>query len=466
MKKKDAFMGPPPLLAWRRDVGTVPSGSRVHLADDREDIDTTGLPRFAAKIVTREGRRGRRGRRRRRTATPTLRPQPPDLAQWAPSTLTALVSIRMQDHAAAAAAAKALDCRRERHYQPGRRRTLLIAGGRRASDGAGRNTCADTARSKSSSRSRSSRARGLFTGRQGGLSGSGTLVFAAVALVLWLGCCVDVCLGAGLRSQAGARHSAGAHAHAHAHASSHAHAHTHAMDAEKVAAALSSRLLTGSSKSSSKSKSPPHGYELIWKQMQRDGRAKAMGSKYAPPLKGRLPAFEPPVGFEDDSHYAFGFFSDYYCIGRLYDEPRRMRLSCTKNPVRKMNCKCSEPRRNSRQVPCRCEPAMANGGVKKINLIDKVRKQAGSGGESRREGSGGEWGRGRGRGSRWGEVAELGEGERKRSTRFLVLTFCFVWFRIVHGLVHSLPTHPLQFVTPDPAFPDYVSPVQTPKTGR
>ena len=122
-----------------------------------------------------------------------------------------------------------------------------------------------------------------------------------------------------------------------------------------------------------RAQTPPHGYEQIWKQMQRDGRAKvqAPGARYSPTLKGRHPAYAPPTGFDVDSHYAFGFLSDYYCAGRIYDEPRRMRLSCTKNPVRKMNCKCKEPNRNSRQVPCRCEPAMGNGGVKKINLIDK-----------------------------------------------------------------------------------------------
>ena len=68
--------------------------------------------------------------------------------------------------------------------------------------------------------------------------------------------------------------------------------------------------------------------------------------------------------------YTFGFDSDYYCTGRIYDEPRRMRLSCSRNPPREMNCFCDKERRNTLTVPCRCEPAITSS-KKKINLIDK-----------------------------------------------------------------------------------------------
>ena len=68
--------------------------------------------------------------------------------------------------------------------------------------------------------------------------------------------------------------------------------------------------------------------------------------------------------------YTFGFNSDYYCSGRISDEPRKMRLSCTKNPPRTMNCMCDHENANTLLVPCRCEPALTST-KKKINLVDK-----------------------------------------------------------------------------------------------
>lgn len=56
----------------------------------------------------------------------------------------------------------------------------------------------------------------------------------------------------------------------------------------------------------------------------------------------------------------FGFLSDYYCTGRVYDEPRRVRLKCTKNPPRKFNCAC-DGRANSQMVSCSCDGPVAKG---------------------------------------------------------------------------------------------------------
>jgi hypothetical protein len=68
--------------------------------------------------------------------------------------------------------------------------------------------------------------------------------------------------------------------------------------------------------------------------------------------------------------YTFGFDSDYYCSGRITDEPRKMRLSCTKNPQRKMNCQCADQSGNSLTTNCRCTPAFTST-KKVINLEDK-----------------------------------------------------------------------------------------------
>ena len=68
--------------------------------------------------------------------------------------------------------------------------------------------------------------------------------------------------------------------------------------------------------------------------------------------------------------YIFGFDSDYYCSGRISDEPRKMRLSCTKNPQRLMNCQCDDQTGNSLTVGCRCTPTFSSTS-KKLNLEDK-----------------------------------------------------------------------------------------------
>jgi len=45
-----------------------------------------------------------------------------------------------------------------------------------------------------------------------------------------------------------------------------------------------------------------------------------------------------------------GFPSQYFCSGRIFDEPRSLRLKCTKNSRRLMNCQCTDPPANSRLV--------------------------------------------------------------------------------------------------------------------
>ena len=89
------------------------------------------------------------------------------------------------------------------------------------------------------------------------------------------------------------------------------------------------------------------------------------------------PGDAPPQGRESphapsefSQLYTFGYDSDYYCSGRISDEPRKMRLSCTKNPQRKMNCQCDDQTGNSLLVKCRCGPAFTSSS-KKINLEDK-----------------------------------------------------------------------------------------------
>ena len=77
-----------------------------------------------------------------------------------------------------------------------------------------------------------------------------------------------------------------------------------------------------------------------------------------------------------------GFPSEYFCSGRIFDEPRRyeftkkthfkytyityllyydsLRLKCTKNSRRLMNCECADPPANSRLVRCDCNPLLGN----------------------------------------------------------------------------------------------------------
>lgn len=86
-----------------------------------------------------------------------------------------------------------------------------------------------------------------------------------------------------------------------------------------------------------------------------------------PPPRGRTGAHAPATFTQ---MYTFGFNSDYFCSGRISDEPRKLRLSCTKNPPRTMNCMCDKENSNTLLVPCRCEPALTSS-RKKINLIDK-----------------------------------------------------------------------------------------------
>ena len=88
----------------------------------------------------------------------------------------------------------------------------------------------------------------------------------------------------------------------------------------------------------------------------------------SPPVpRGRTGAHAPATFTQ---MYTFGFNSDYYCSARISDEPRAMRLSCTKNPPRTMNCMCDHENANTLLVPCRCEPALTST-KKKINLVDK-----------------------------------------------------------------------------------------------
>ena len=55
----------------------------------------------------------------------------------------------------------------------------------------------------------------------------------------------------------------------------------------------------------------------------------------------------------------FGFPSNYNCFARIFDEPRRMRLQCTKNSDRLLNCKCHR-RPTSLQLTCSCGKLRAN----------------------------------------------------------------------------------------------------------
>ena len=87
-----------------------------------------------------------------------------------------------------------------------------------------------------------------------------------------------------------------------------------------------------------------------------------------PPVRGRKEAYE-----DNTTHTQWntmGFLSDYYCTAKIFDEPRRMRLSCTKNPKRIMNCFCEDKKENEVKIPCRCEPAVSSKS-KHINLVNK-----------------------------------------------------------------------------------------------
>lgn len=53
--------------------------------------------------------------------------------------------------------------------------------------------------------------------------------------------------------------------------------------------------------------------------------------------------------------YHMGFFDDYRCTGRIYDEPRRWRMKCSHNPRRMMPCKCASKRGSSSLIHCDCE---------------------------------------------------------------------------------------------------------------
>lgn len=57
---------------------------------------------------------------------------------------------------------------------------------------------------------------------------------------------------------------------------------------------------------------------------------------------------------------AFGFPSQYNCFGRIFDEPRSMRLKCTKQSRRQLNCRCDEAAANSRAVRCECDPLIGD----------------------------------------------------------------------------------------------------------
>lgn len=108
----------------------------------------------------------------------------------------------------------------------------------------------------------------------------------------------------------------------------------------------------------------------------------AKSHKSSPPLdpldpEDQPPAHGPPRGRKDafapkefNQFYTFGFLSDYYCTAKVFDEPRRMRMSCTKNPKRVMNCFCADEKENQLNVPCRCEPGMSSK-TKHLNIVEK-----------------------------------------------------------------------------------------------
>lgn len=85
-------------------------------------------------------------------------------------------------------------------------------------------------------------------------------------------------------------------------------------------------------------------------------------------LRGAKPAALTPAnllkklgpGRNDPVGVTYGIPSDYYCTGRVFDEPRRVRLRCRKDPPRVLNCKCQKLNHNSRQVPCFCGGPVTN----------------------------------------------------------------------------------------------------------
>ena len=115
---------------------------------------------------------------------------------------------------------------------------------------------------------------------------------------------------------------------------------------------------------------------MIHSRMQSTSTTLAAAMKQRFTTKPLGPGDAPPQGRESpqapdtfNQRYTFGFNSDYYCAGRIMDEPRKMRLTCTKNPNRKMNCQCNDQQGNSLEVKCRCGPAFT-ATKKHINLID------------------------------------------------------------------------------------------------
>eukprot|EP00753_Platysulcus_tardus_P012131 PLAT334.1.p1 GENE.PLAT334.1~~PLAT334.1.p1 ORF type:complete len:135 (-),score=26.58 PLAT334.1:68-448(-) len=57
---------------------------------------------------------------------------------------------------------------------------------------------------------------------------------------------------------------------------------------------------------------------------------------------------------KEPAPYSFGLPSFYRCYGRVFDEPRRMRMTCEKQPRRRMNCGCDERVYNSQMIRCSC----------------------------------------------------------------------------------------------------------------
>eukprot|EP00750_Incisomonas_marina_P017340 INCI20251.1.p1 GENE.INCI20251.1~~INCI20251.1.p1 ORF type:complete len:157 (-),score=18.98 INCI20251.1:1141-1611(-) len=57
----------------------------------------------------------------------------------------------------------------------------------------------------------------------------------------------------------------------------------------------------------------------------------------------------------------FGLPPDYNCFARVFDQPRKIRLQCTKQQRRQMNCECTPFAVVSRQLTCDCSAPEANG---------------------------------------------------------------------------------------------------------
>lgn len=85
------------------------------------------------------------------------------------------------------------------------------------------------------------------------------------------------------------------------------------------------------------------------------------------PAGGSAPGAATP---EQVYNYGLGFLSQYYCTGRVFDEPRRVRLSCSRNPPRKMNCNCAGSP-DSQQVLCQCTPPQ-DADANQVPLLNKA----------------------------------------------------------------------------------------------